>query len=109
MRLSAYDWPGNVRQLRSAVERLFVLSRSEKLTDGDLKMALEPTAGAASTATEPYFDQPDYREAKRLFEVEYLSRKLREHGGNVTRTAAAIGPERQSLQEKSRQLGVPRD
>jgi two-component system nitrogen regulation response regulator NtrX len=43
-----------------------------------------------------------------LFELEYLSRKLREYGGNVIRTAAAIGLERQSLQEKIKKLGVLR-
>jgi two-component system nitrogen regulation response regulator NtrX len=48
------------------------------------------------------------REARRLFEIEYLTRKLREHGGNVTRTAAAIGLERQSLQEKIKKLGIER-
>jgi DNA-binding NtrC family response regulator len=43
-----------------------------------------------------------------LFEQEYLSRKLREFGGNVTRTATAIGLERQSLQEIIKKLGVLR-
>jgi DNA-binding NtrC family response regulator len=43
-----------------------------------------------------------------LFEAEYLHRKLLEHGGNVTRCAAAIGIERQTLQEKIRRLGISR-
>jgi DNA-binding NtrC family response regulator len=108
MKLSQHDWPGNVRQLRSAVERLFVLARADRVSESDIHMALEPMA-AAGTAPEPYFDAADFREARRLFEVEYLARKLRENGGNVTRTAAAIGLERQSLQEKIRQLNIPRD
>lgn len=108
MLLSGSDWPGNVRQLRSAVERLFVLARSERVTAADVKMAAEslPFGGAKS---EPYLEAADFREARKLFEMEYLTRKLREHGGNVTRTAAAIGLERQSLQEKIRQLGIARD
>jgi len=48
----------------------------------------------------------DYREAKRRFETDYIRAKLREHGGNITRTAAAIGLHRQSLQEKLRELGI---
>jgi DNA-binding NtrC family response regulator len=46
------------------------------------------------------------REAKRQFEIAYVKAKLREHGGNITRTAAAIGIHRQSLQEKLRELGI---
>jgi DNA-binding NtrC family response regulator len=109
MKLSQHDWPGNVRQLRSAVERLFVLARGDRVAGSDMDMVLEPMAAAGSAAREPYFDAPDFREARRLFEIEYLARKLRENGGNVTRTAAAIGLERQSLQEKIRQLNIPRD
>lgn len=100
-KLAAQEWPGNIRQLRTTVERLFVLN-------GDLDLALE-AAPNSPAASEPYFAASDYREARRLFEAEYLTRKLREHGGNVTRTASAIGIERQSLQEKIRQLGINRD
>jgi DNA-binding NtrC family response regulator len=48
----------------------------------------------------------DYREARRQFEISFIRGKLREHSGNVTRTAAAIGLHRQSLQEKLRELGI---
>jgi len=97
VRLERAPWPGNVRQLRTAVERYFVL--------GDMDAALE--ASPANAQPSAAIDSHDFREAKRLFETEYLKRKLREHGGNVTRTAA-IGLERQSLQEKLKQLGIQR-
>ncbi len=90
-RLEEAQWPGNVRQLRNTVEKLFVL--------GELDPAI---------ASEAPMDG-DYREAKRQFEIAYLSRKLREFGGNVTRTAAAIGLERQTLQEKIKQLRIVRE
>ena len=101
-------WPGNVRQLRSAVERLFVLARDEKVRAEDVAAAIGPEAasGAAPAAASPSPD--DFREARKLFEIEFVSRKLHEHGGNVTRTAAAIGLERQSLQEKIKKLGISR-
>ncbi|MBS1828312.1 MAG: sigma-54-dependent Fis family transcriptional regulator [Acidobacteria bacterium] len=109
-RLAREEWPGNVRQLRSVVERLFVFSTGAQVSSPDVDMALEPMAGATTpTSAEPYFSTQDLREARRLFEMEFLTRKLREHGGNVTRTAAAIGIERQSLQEKIRQLGMTRE
>ena len=101
LRFEQAPWPGNVRQLRSAVERYFVL--------GDLEAALEAGATAAPpSALDAPLEAPDYRDAKRLFETAYLARKLREHGGNVTRTAQAIGLERQSLQEKIKQLDISR-
>lgn len=110
MRLASEEWPGNVRQLRSTVERLFVLTRSDHVTEADVKVSLDPqTHREPAKSAEPYFETADYREGRRLFEMEFISRKLREHGGNVTRTAAAIGMERQSLQEKIRQLGISRD
>jgi DNA-binding NtrC family response regulator len=98
LRLERASWPGNVRQLRSAVERYFVL--------GDLDAALETPAPAPASAG--LLEAADFREARRRFEIEYLTRKLREHGGNVTRTAQSIGLERQSLQEKIKQLGITR-
>jgi DNA-binding NtrC family response regulator len=109
LRLQEARWPGHVRQLRSTVEKLFVLARQERVTTEDVAAALIPARAAAAPALpETSLDAPDYREARRLFEIAYLTRKLREHGGNVTRTAAAIGLERQSLQEKIKQLGISR-
>ena len=113
LRLQEARWPGNVRQLRSTVEKLFVLARQERVATEDVAAALIPARAAAATAApalpETSLDAPDYREARRLFEIAYITRKLRDHGGNVTRTAAAIGLERQSLQEKIKQLGISRE
>ena len=47
--------------------------------------------GEVPAAADEAPDAGDYRESRRQFEIAYLTRKLREHGGNVTRTAAAIG------------------
>jgi len=105
--LEAASWPGNVRQLRNAVERLFVLSRQDRVGREDVAAAL--ASGPAAAPGGDLLDAGDYREARRRFEAAYLTQKLREHGGNVTRTAAAIGLERQSLQEKIKQLGIERE
>lgn len=107
-RLEAAPWPGNVRQLRSAMERLFVLLGGSRVGAADVEAALGTGPVAVAPALDGALDAPDYREAERLFKKEYLTRKLREHGGNVTRTAGAIGLERQSLQEMIRKLGVER-
>jgi DNA-binding NtrC family response regulator len=103
--LEEAPWPGNVRQLRNTMERLFVLARCDLVGPEDVAAALE-TGPTAVTATGDVFAPADFREARRLFEITYLTRKLRENQGNVTRTAAAIGLERQSLQEKIKKLGI---
>ncbi|WP_321475784.1 sigma-54 dependent transcriptional regulator [uncultured Paludibaculum sp.] len=103
-RLQDQAWPGNVRELRNTLERVFVMTHGDSVTAADIAV----TAAPASSKASPSLDEADYREAKRLFEIEYLTRKLRENGGNVTRTAESIGMARQSLQEKIRELGLAR-
>ncbi|QOY86498.1 sigma-54-dependent transcriptional regulator [Paludibaculum fermentans] len=103
-RLQDHTWPGNVRELRNALERAFVMAHGDSVTAADIQASAAPASSKSSTS----LDEPDYREAKRLFEIEYLTRKLRENGGNVTRTAESIGMARQSLQEKIRELGLAR-
>ncbi len=105
--LERAEWPGNVRQLRNAVERLFVLSQKDRVTAEDVAAATA-VGPAPETDTTGFLNVSDFREARRRFEAAYLSQKLHEHGGNVTRAAAAIGLERQSLQERIKQLGIER-
>ena len=105
-RLSRHDWPGNVRELRNVLERAAVLAPGEAISASDLQ--LDAPGEAASTA-EPDLDVPFSEAKKRIverFERDYLSDALREHEGNVSRTASAIGMVRQSLQQKIRELGL---
>jgi len=104
--LEESTWPGNVRQLKTTVEKLFVLAGSDRVSAAEVTATLGRQDVPASPSAEAPYLTGDYREARRLFETEFLTRKLREHGSNVTRTAAAIGLERQSLQEKIKALGI---
>jgi DNA-binding NtrC family response regulator len=106
--LAGSPWPGNVRQFRSTLEKLFVLVRSAIVKPDDVVSLMKADTPNNRELPEPGFWRPDYREARKQWEREYLTRKLRDFGGNVTRTAAAIGLERQSLQEKIRTLDVTR-
>jgi DNA-binding NtrC family response regulator len=108
-RLEESSWPGNVRQLRNTVEKLFVLPRGDRVTSDDVVSALGPERPPQASAGAGPMAIGNLREARRLFEIQFLTRKLQEHGGNVTRTAEAIGIERQSLQEKLKKLGVVRE
>ncbi len=107
-----YDWPGNVRELKNALERSVVLARTDEISADDLPEEIRaglPLSGrAAKNSADVFLCEADFREARRKFEVAYLTRKLEEHGWNVSRTAAAVGLHRQSLQEKLRELGIRR-
>ncbi len=105
--LAASPWKGNVRELKNVLESAIVLSRDDVLQPEDLGFLAGPAAGApAGSASGSLLESGNYREAKRQFEIAYIKAKLQEHGGNITRTAAAIGLHRQSLQEKLRELGI---
>ncbi len=110
--LERYDWPGNVRELKNALERSLVLCRSEEVGVEDLPREVASGEGAlhkdSDDANENGFDEKDFREAKRKFEVAYITKQLADHHWNVSRTAATIGLHRQSLQEKLRELGIRR-
>jgi DNA-binding NtrC family response regulator len=106
--LMAADWKGNVRELKNVLESAVVMSRDDVIQPKDfplefpgMPLPASPVAGAGDVLR-----ADDYREAKRQFEIAYIKGKLRQHGGNITRTAAAIGLHRQSLQEKLRELGI---
>ena len=84
------------------------MSRSDTLTPTDFPGDfLKTGAGSEGASTDVGFLAiDDYREARRQFEIAFIKAKLREHDGNITRTATAIGLHRQSLQEKLRELGI---
>jgi len=123
--LISSDWKGNIRQLKNALESAIVMSQDNVLQPQDFPTDFLLPRGSATVA-EPLPNQEmnagpadseageessflrlnDDPEAKRQFEITYIKAKLREHAGNITRTAAAIGLHRQSLQEKLRELGV---
>ncbi len=110
--LTRYDWPGNVRELRNALERSLVLAPGEKIGPAELPEEIrsgEPvTRNARAGSSDQLLSEADFREAKRKFEIAFFKSKLEEHHWNVSRTAAAVGLHRQSLQEKLRELGIQR-
>jgi len=110
--LEAYDWPGNVRELKNALERSVVMARGDEIEIADLPS--EVATGQPLTTKESAghvdagMNDRDFREAKRKFEIAWITKELVSHRWNVSRTAVTIGLHRQSLQEKLRELGVRR-
>ena len=106
--LQQADWKGNVRELKNVLESAVVMSHGDTLKAADFSTDFLGTGPGRDRATADagFLAMNDYREARRQFEIAFIKSKLRKHGGNVTRTAAAIGLHRQSLQEKLRELGI---
>jgi two-component system nitrogen regulation response regulator NtrX len=108
--LQAHDWPGNVRQLRNNVERLLILAHGDT-TDQITADMLPPEIGKRLPAT-PGRDGGEHlmamplRDAREVFEREYLSAQVARFGGNISRTAEFVGMERSALHRKLKSLGV---
>ncbi|GAA0536208.1 two-component system nitrogen regulation response regulator NtrX [Rhizomicrobium palustre] len=107
--LQAHSWPGNVRQLRNVVERLLILATDD--TAQAISADLLPSdlgAGAqwGSNSRSDLVISLPLREAREIFERDYLIAQINRFGGNISRTAAFIGMERSALHRKLKSLGV---
>ena len=108
--LQAYDWPGNVRQLRNVIERTIILAPGERIGSIDIDMLppeiLSDQAHLTpSEAVKAIMGTP-LREARETFEREYLRVQIRRFSGNISRTANFIGMERSALHRKLKALGL---
>ncbi|GAB5350727.1 nitrogen assimilation response regulator NtrX [Qipengyuania sp. 483] len=106
--LQAYDWPGNVRQLRNVVERTIILTPRDKIDMIEAEMLSEEVTGggdSGSSGVAGLMGAP-LREARESFEREYLSVQIRRFSGNISKTASFIGMERSALHRKLKLLGM---
>ncbi len=106
--LQAYDWPGNVRQLRNVVERTIILTPRERLTEIEPDMLPSEVTGGklgGGGGISALMGAP-LREARESFEREYLTVQIRRFSGNISKTASFIGMERSALHRKLKLLGM---
>ena len=106
--LQAYDWPGNVRQLRNVVERTVILAprdRMERIEPDMLPSEITGGSGGNGTGISSLMGVP-LREARESFEREYLRIQIRRFSGNISKTAGFIGMERSALHRKLKLLGM---
>ena len=108
--LQSHDWPGNIRQLRNNVERLMILAAGdpEAVITADMLPSelgtMVPTTPNGSGG-EKLMSLP-LREAREVFEREYLVAQISRFGGNISRTAEFIGMERSALHRKLKSLSI---
>ncbi|WP_149587048.1 nitrogen assimilation response regulator NtrX [Tabrizicola flagellatus] len=105
--LQTLPWPGNIRQLRNVIERILILGdgagpiEASEIPGTEPKVEAEsPLSLSGTIATLPL------REARELFEREYLLTQINRFGGNISRTASFVGMERSALHRKLKSLGV---
>ena len=106
--LQVRAWPGNLRQLRNNVERMLILATGA-LTDPITADMLPPEASvndqSTSLGAERIIALP-LREAREVFERDYLTAQMLRFSGNISRTAGFIGMERSALHRKLKSLGL---
>ncbi|MBR0651873.1 sigma-54-dependent Fis family transcriptional regulator [Roseomonas terrae] len=108
--MQAYDWPGNVRELRNLIDWLLIMAPGEA-KEAIRPDMLPPQVGAAAPAVLKLDRSSEImtlplREARELFERQYLEAQLLRFGGNISRTANFVGMERSALHRKLKFLGV---
>jgi two-component system nitrogen regulation response regulator NtrX len=108
--LQSHEWPGNIRQLRNNVERLMILAGGDP--DAVITADMLPPEIGALVPTRPNGQGGEQlmglalREAREIFEREYLVAQINRFGGNISRTAEFVGMERSALHRKLKSLGV---
>jgi len=108
--LQSHDWPGNVRQLRNNVERLMILAGGE--ADAVISASMLPQDVGAMVPSMPNGNGGEHlmglplRDAREMFEREYLRAQINRFGGNISRTAEFVGMERSALHRKLKALGI---
>ncbi len=108
--LQAYEWPGNVRQLRNAMEWLLIMAAGD--VNEPIRADMLPPEIIAQTPNVLRWEKGGeimtlpLRDAREMFEREYLLAQITRFGGNISRTANFIGMERSALHRKLKLLGV---
>lgn len=111
--LQAYDWPGNARQLRNVMDWLLIMATGESREPIRADM-LPPEIGAITPSVLRWEKSGEImtlplRDAREVFEREYLLTQVTRFGGNISRTAAFVGMERSALHRKLKLLGINSD
>ena len=108
--LQSHGWPGNVRQLRNIVENLVIMAQGNEATISLDMLPMDissPTPTAMRDNGETEVMSLPLREAREIFEREYLMAQIGRFGGNISRTAEFVGMERSALHRKLRSLSIP--
>ena len=112
-RLAAHDWPGNIRELRNAVERLLILAPGDEVTEADVDRLVgdggRSVAVGEAVAGGALLRAGTFEEFKQAAERAYLLAKLKEHDWNVSETARTLAMPRSNLYKKIERYRLARE
>ena len=112
-RLAAHDWPGNIRELRNAVERLLILTSADLVTEQDVERMVgdggRTVAAGEAAAAGAFLRAGTFEEFKQAAERSYLLAKLKEHDWNVSETARTLAMPRSNLYKKIERYRLARE
>lgn len=110
--LQAQEWPGNARQLRNSIERLLILMKDQQPDGGIITAAMLPSdigevlPTVGDTDASAHLMSLPLRDAREVFERQYLLAQIERFGGNISKTAEFVGMERSALHRKIKSLGL---
>jgi two-component system nitrogen regulation response regulator NtrX len=108
-RLQERGWPGNIRELRNAVERALILSPGKVIAAADIDRLLPASDGALLSAVTEAGGSQTFETFKQEAEKSFLAQKLREHDWNVSETARSLKMPRSNLYKKIERYGLTRE
>lgn len=106
-RLKAYPFPGNVRELRNLIERWYILTASDVISEEDVIPFIAGKSGRESEEV-PLFETGDFKHAKKEFEIRYLKSQLEKYSWNISAVARQLGMQQPNLSRKIKELGIKR-
>ena len=104
-RLMAYDWPGNIRQLKNFIERMIIMSRGEVITAQDAEAIFSDNQVSQYVATLPNNENP-LKEAVNNFECSFLKNQLQRTSGNIAELAKLLNLDRGNLYKKLKKYNL---
>jgi two-component system nitrogen regulation response regulator NtrX len=103
--LKGYDFPGNVRELKNLMERLYILTSGEIIGEDDVRPQLRRSSGDGS-GHYTFLETKDFSEVRKEFEVYYLTRQLEKYDWNISTVAEKLGMAQPNLSRKIKQLDI---
>jgi two-component system nitrogen regulation response regulator NtrX len=103
--LKSYSWPGNVRELKNLIERTAIMHPGNVINAEDIPPPFN-TSRIEEGKMESLFSFDTLKEGREMFEKSFIASKLKQFGGNISKTAEAIGMERSNLHKKIKAYGL---
>jgi len=104
--LENHPFPGNVRELRNLIERLYILVSNDCITEKDVRPHL--ISDEKTSSNYPFLKTQSLSDAKKAFEIHYLTEKLKRHNWNISEVSRILGIHQPNLSRKIKALGIKR-